>query len=88
MAALRSKPPETQWGRALELGIEFTFAVVVGVGLGYSLDRWLGTEPIFLLVFMGFGFAAGVRALLRFSRAAAQPKNRGEASEPDDAGRE
>jgi ATP synthase protein I len=31
----------------------------------YYLDRWLGTEPWLLLVFMGFGFAAGLRVLLR-----------------------
>ena len=52
MAVLRPKPAATQWGRALELGLEFAFAVVVGVALGYYLDRWFGTEPILLLVFM------------------------------------
>ncbi|MEE9281369.1 MAG: AtpZ/AtpI family protein, partial [Myxococcota bacterium] len=39
-------------GKALELGIQFGTCVIVGVALGYYLDRWLGTEPVLLLVFM------------------------------------
>ncbi|RLA79685.1 MAG: hypothetical protein DRG36_04460 [Deltaproteobacteria bacterium] len=43
-------------------------AVAVGVGIGYYLDRWLGTEPWFLIVFLFFGIAAGFRNLFRALR--------------------
>lgn len=63
-----SGAPQAGWGRALDLGMQFSFAVVIGVALGYYLDRWFETEPVFLLIFMGFGFAAGIRSLIRFAR--------------------
>jgi ATP synthase protein I len=63
--ALRPKSPVSGWGRGFEAGLEFALCVVVGAALGYYLDRWLGTEPWLLLVFMAFGFAAGLRVLLR-----------------------
>lgn len=60
--------PQGGWGRALDLGMQFSFAVVIGLVLGYYLDRWFETEPVFLLIFMGFGFAAGILSLVRFVR--------------------
>ncbi len=68
---MRRKPegaPQGGLGRALDLGMQFSFAVVIGLVLGYYLDRWFETEPVFLLIFMGFGFAAGIRSLVRFAR--------------------
>jgi ATP synthase protein I len=49
--------------------MQFGFSVVIGLGLGYYVDRRFGTEPVFLLIFMGLGFAAGILALVRFARA-------------------
>ncbi len=60
-------------GTALELGLQLGGSVVVGVGLGYYLDRWLGTSPVFLLVFLLFGFAAGIRTVVRFAAQAEPP---------------
>jgi ATP synthase protein I len=40
-------------------------AIVVGGLMGYFLDRWLHTKPIFMLVFGALGFIAGVRDVLR-----------------------
>ena len=47
------------------LGLEMALSVVIGMGIGYYLDRWLGTEPWLLIVWIGLGFAAGVRSLYR-----------------------
>ena len=63
--ALQPRSAVTGGGRGFEAGLEFAICVVLGVAFGYYLDRWLGTEPWLLLVFMGFGFAAGLRVLLR-----------------------
>ena len=54
--------------RRLSLGLmiptTFTASIVVGVGIGYGLDKWLGTAPWLTLLFLGFGIAAGVREML------------------------
>jgi ATP synthase protein I len=38
---------------------------LVGFGMGYLLDRWLHTGQVLRLVFLGLGFVAGVREMLR-----------------------
>jgi len=52
---------------AWRMSTELVVSVLVGVGLGYAFDRWLGTQPWGLLVGMGFGFAAGIKMVLRSS---------------------
>ncbi len=65
--ALRPRPTATGWGRALGAGIEFAAAIGVGMAIGYYADRWLGTGPWLLFLFLAFGFAAGLRNLLRLA---------------------
>lgn len=53
---------------AFRLGIELIAGLVVGVGMGWLLDEWLGTSPIFLLIFFVFGAAAGILGVIRTAR--------------------
>jgi ATP synthase protein I len=46
-------------------------AVAIGAGIGYLLDRWLGTSPWLLVVFLLFGVAAGFKGLIDAARRAA-----------------
>lgn len=68
----------TGLNRGLRLGSEFIAAVLVGAGIGYLLDQWLGTSPWILLVMVLVGFAAGVlnvtRAASEMNKAAARPQ--------------
>ena len=50
------------------VGLELGLAVLIGLGIGIYLDRELGTTPWLMLVFLGFGFAAGFRGVLRAVR--------------------
>jgi ATP synthase protein I len=50
---------------ALELPFVFVSAIVVGGLIGYALDRWLHTKPVFLLILGAIGFYAGLRDVLR-----------------------
>ena len=61
----KAKDVSNQAAIAMELPFVLVSAVVVGGGLGFFLDRWLHTKPIFLLVLGGIGFIAGVRDVLR-----------------------
>jgi hypothetical protein len=59
--------------RAWEAAFEAGLSVVVGVVLGYYADRWLGTEPVLLFLFMILGGVAGVRRLLGIQVAPLEP---------------
>ncbi|MBV9785046.1 MAG: AtpZ/AtpI family protein [Acidisphaera sp.] len=57
------------WAIGLRVGVELVAALAVGVAIGWALDRWLGTRPVFLSLFFLLGGAAGVRNVWRvFSR--------------------
>jgi ATP synthase protein I len=50
---------------AMELPFTFAGAILLAGGLGYFLDRWLHTKPIFMLVLGALGFIAGIREVIR-----------------------
>lgn len=49
----------------LRVGVELVAAMVVGVGIGWALDRWLGTRPLMLIVFVFLGGAGGIANVWR-----------------------
>ncbi len=51
-------------------------ATVIGLGVGYYLDLWLGTRPWLLLVGLAFGIAAGFLNIFRAARALERDQNR------------
>jgi ATP synthase protein I len=55
-----------QWG--LRVGTEIVASTVIGLGMGYYIDKWLDTRPLFLLVFFLFGVIAGFLNLYRVVR--------------------
>jgi len=52
-------------GRYSALGLEMAISVLIGGAIGYYLDKWLGTGPWLMVLWIGIGFAAGVRSLYR-----------------------
>ena len=54
---------------ASRVGLELVAATVLGAGLGYGLDRWLGTGPWLLVVGVVLGSAAGFLAVYRLVNA-------------------
>ena len=51
----------------LRAGSEFVSAVIVGLGIGWVLDRALHTNPAFLIVFFLIGVAAGIWNVIRLT---------------------
>ncbi len=45
-------------------------APMIGYGMGLLLDRWLHTGWVLRLVFVGLGFVAGVREMMRLLKRA------------------
>ena len=68
----RAAKPEAQKGDSgmslgMRAGGEFVSAIVVGAGIGWAIDRLLGTNPAFLIVFFFIGVAAGVWNVIRLT---------------------
>lgn len=53
------------FGQALRLSSEFIAGIAVGAMLGWLIDRFAGTSPWGLIVFLLLGFVAGVLNVLR-----------------------
>jgi ATP synthase protein I len=56
--------PPTSLGIAFRFSTEMVAGLIVGGGLGYGIDWLAGTKPIFLIVFVVLGAAAGIRNVL------------------------
>ena len=55
-------------GNAFKLGTELVAAVAVGSIIGFILDNWFGTKPLFILIFFFVGFAAGILNVVRTAK--------------------
>ena len=51
---------------AARVGMELVVATMVGVFLGYLLDRYLGTKPWLMVVGLVIGAIAGFLSVYRF----------------------
>lgn len=50
---------------AWRMVIELVAGLGIGFGIGYGLDLLLGTLPIFMVLFILLGLAAGVKTMMR-----------------------
>ena len=67
----QSRPPASQsrqFGVAYRVLVEMVAGVLVGGGLGWLFDHWLGTRPWFLMAMIVLGFAAGMSNAYRVTR--------------------
>ena len=61
-------PSRTAAGFAFRASVELMAALVVGGGIGWLLDRWLGTLPLFLLIFFFLGAGTGLLNVFRAAK--------------------
>ena len=61
----RSAADASGFARGFRLSSELVAGVLVGAGLGWLIDRWLGTLPWGMFVFALLGFTAGVLNVMR-----------------------
>ncbi len=53
---------------AWRMVIELVSGLILGLMIGFGLDKLFDTRPIFLVIFVLFGFAGGVRTMLGTAR--------------------
>ncbi|MEJ8473481.1 AtpZ/AtpI family protein [Roseibium algae] len=88
VAATKSNSSTSGYGQAMKLSSEFIAGIVVGCGIGWLLDQWLGTTPFGLIVFLLLGFVAGVLNVLRSAGYVAEPENKIRSDKPNEDGSE
>jgi ATP synthase protein I len=63
--ASRTATDHSALARGFRLSSELVAGVLVGAGLGWLIDRWLGSLPWGMFVFALLGFTAGVLNVMR-----------------------
>ena len=66
--------PTSALGLGMRVAVELVSALVVAVAIGWGLDRWLHTAPVFIALFVLLGGAAGVLNVWRLMRPGAGMK--------------
>lgn len=62
------KEGSSSMGIALKMGTEFVAAVFVASFIGFHVDKWLQTTPIFIIIFFIIGSVAGIFNVVRSSK--------------------
>ncbi len=60
-----SAPSLSAMGVGMRVGVELLATLMVGLAIGWALDRWLHTSPIMLALFVVLGGGAGVMNVWR-----------------------
>jgi len=63
-----------QLSSLIGVGMVFPISIVIGYGIGYYMDRWLGTTYL-KVVFLLFGIASGFVSFFRSIAAAEREEN-------------
>ena len=73
----QKKPEDEPSGahQAFRMGTEMVAGVMVGTGFGFFVDRFFGTMPLFLVIFLFIGAAAGVKMMMQTSARNNQTEN-------------
>jgi ATP synthase protein I len=47
------------------VGVQFALSIIIGIVIGYYLDKWLNTFPWMTIFWLLIGFAAGLKNLYK-----------------------
>ncbi len=62
MGKLRDYIEKTSY---MMVGVQFALSIIIGLAIGYHLDKWLGTFPWLTIFWLLIGFAAGLKNVYR-----------------------
>jgi ATP synthase protein I len=66
----------------MRVGVELVSAVIVGLAIGWGLDAWLKTRPLFMILFVFLGGAAGIANVWRLVAPGSGASGPGTAKKP------
>jgi ATP synthase protein I len=56
------KPPRAVWDHlalVMQVGLTFAGSLLFCFAIGFYLDKWVGTKPLFIIIFIFLGIAGG-----------------------------
>ncbi len=62
-------------GYGSRLSVEIIASLLAGLGIGWVIDHFAGTGPLFMLVFMFLGLGLGIFNVIRLSRRQQEEEN-------------
>ena len=62
--------------RYSSVGLEMGLCVVIGITLGYFLDKYFHTSPYLTILFMFFGIAAAIKTIMKLIKQVAKDDER------------
>ncbi|MEM6974185.1 MAG: AtpZ/AtpI family protein [Pseudomonadota bacterium] len=62
------------WELGFRMMLELVVGIAIGGAMGYGLDWLIGSLPLFTIVLGLFGFAAGIRVMLRSAEEVNRPR--------------
>ena len=66
------------------VGISMVASCLIGLAMGYYLDRWLGISPWLTLIFLGLGIVSGFRNVYILTERELRRQQREEEKEQQD----
>jgi ATP synthase protein I len=63
-------------GYGSRLSVEIIASLLAGLGLGWTIDHFAGTQPLFMLIFMLLGLGVGIYNVMRISRMQQEKENK------------
>lgn len=63
-----SQRTESGLGYGSRLSVEIITSLLAGLGLGWVIDHFAGTQPLFMLIFMFLGMGLGVYHVMLISK--------------------
>ena len=66
------------------VGISLVASCLIGLAMGYYLDKWLGISPWMTLIFLGFGIVSGFRNVYILTERELRRQQREEEKEQQD----
>jgi ATP synthase protein I len=73
-----------QMADLVNMGMAMVISIILGLIAGFYLDKWLGTEPIFVLVFIFGGILAGFRIMYKTYMKFFAQENSGDSNDSND----
>lgn len=64
----KHKDPRLMWQIAFRVAAEFVSPIIIGLCIGYGIDEFFATKPMFMLIMVIFGCAAGMLNVYRIAK--------------------